>query len=316
MVRIRSNLPRLQLVAIVLAVGLTLAGVCEQYGVPGGTKGAYVVYAAHHGHPPFMFPDGGRTLLPDYRIIALYGTPDTPVLGALGEQPLDASINRVKALASIYQPLMAEHALPAFEIIATVASSTPADGGTYSYAIDQAKLADWVSAAQESGVYVVLDLQPGRSDFLSQAKRLEPLLKQPNVGLALDPEWRLQPTQVPLAQIGSVAISEVNQTVQWLAGLTRQYKLPQKLFVLHEFRLSMLPGREQLDTTHSELAYIIQMDGQGTQAAKLGTWGTVTANPPQGVSFGWKNFYVKDAPIRSPEETMQLSPAPRYVSYQ
>ena len=40
-------------------------------------------------------------------------------------------------------------------------------------------------------MYVVLDLQPGRTDFLTQAKRYEPLLALPHVGLALDPEWRL-----------------------------------------------------------------------------------------------------------------------------
>ena len=43
-------------------------------------------------------------------------------------------------------------------------------------------------------MYVVLDLQPGRSNFLDQAKLYEPLLRLPHVGLALDPEWRLRRT--------------------------------------------------------------------------------------------------------------------------
>ena len=42
----------------------------------------------------------------------------------------------------------------------------------------------------------------------------------PNVGLALDAEWKLQPGQLPLRQIGSVSINEVNSVVTWLAGLT------------------------------------------------------------------------------------------------
>ena len=53
-----------------------------------------------------------------------------------------------------------------------------------------------VEAAAEHGVYVVLDLQPGRQDFLSQAQQYQELLELPNVGLALDPEWRLGPDQV------------------------------------------------------------------------------------------------------------------------
>ena len=48
------------------------------------------------------------------------------------------------------------------------------------------------------GFYVVLDLQPGRASLLDQARTYEPLLAMPNVGLALDAEWKLQPGQVPL----------------------------------------------------------------------------------------------------------------------
>lgn len=316
MVSFRFRTPRPQLVALAAVAALLLAGACTHYGVPRGTLHTYVVHSVRHAQRAYIFPSGGRTLLPDYRIVALYGAPDTPALGALGEQPLDASIARAKSLAAQYRPLMTEHTLPALEIIATVASSTPADNGTYSYAVDTNKLQAWITAARKNGVYVVLDLQPGRSDFLTQARRLEPLLEQPNVGLALDPEWRLKPAEIPLQQIGSVDITEVNQTAVWLADLVRQNRLPQKAFILHEFMLSMLPGRMQLDTAHQELAYIIQMDGQGTQAAKLDTWNAVTSDPPANVSFGWKNFYMKDAPMRSPAETMGLTPAPRYISYQ
>ena len=70
-----------------------------------------------------------------------------------------------------------------------------------------------MDAAREAGVYVMLDLQPGRTDFLTQAKRYEELLAQPHVGLALDPEWRLGPQQLHLEQIGSVGIDEVNSVV-------------------------------------------------------------------------------------------------------
>lgn len=255
-------------------------------------------------------------LFPADRIIALYGTPGEPVLGALGQQPLAASIMRAKALVAQYQPLMRERAVPALEVIATVASASPAASNSYSYPVSMDVLRAWVTTARQQGVYVVLDLQPGRESFPAQAQRYRTLLMEPNVGLALDPEWRLKPGEVPLVQIGSVDIAEVNQTAVWLAQLTRANKLPQKLFLLHEFRPSMLPDRAQLDTTHPELAYVIQMDGQGTQPQKLDTWKTIMADPPAGVHFGWKNFYVKDTPTRSPADTMALTPQPWYVSYQ
>lgn len=266
--------------------------------------------------PPYEFPAGGRILFPKYRLVALYGTPNAPVLGALGAQNLPKSIARAKALAKGYQRYTTQHVLPTMEIITTVASASPTENGDYSQEVDVATLRPWVEAAQKAGVYVVLDLQPGRADFLSQAKRYASLLKYPNVGLALDPEWRLKPGQVPLVQIGSVSIHEVNATAAWLADLAKRNALPQKLFLLHEFRLTMLPHREQLNTSHKQLAYAIQMDGQGAQAEKAATWRAIKLHPPANVHFGWKNFYHKDTPVLSPRQTMQLKPMPWYISYQ
>ncbi len=163
---------------------------------------------------------------------------------------------------------------------------------------------------------MVLDLQPGRTDFLTQAKSFEPLLREPHVGLALDPEWRLGPTEVHLAQVGHVGIAEVNLTTQWLANLTKQHKLPQKVFLLHQFRFDMIENREQLDTSRSELDYVIHVDGHGTQQAKQETWAVLTAAPPPTTAFGWKNFYDEDLPMRSPQDTMTLQPVPHYISYQ
>lgn len=276
-------------------------------------------YPAAKVAPPsksYEFPNGGRTLFPDYRLVALYGTPDMPVLGALGAQNVPRSIARVKTLAKNYQKYSTAHILPTFEIITTVASASPTSNHDYSQEIDMAKLRPWVRAAQKAGLYVVLDLQPGRTDFLSQAKQYTPLLEQPNVGLALDPEWRLKPHELPLVQIGAVNIHEVNATAAWLAELTKSRKLPQKLFLLHQFRLDMLPHRNQLDTSRPELAYAIQMDGQGSQSQKADTWRAIIARPPASVRFGWKNFYKKDTKLLTPAQTMHIKPQPWYISYQ
>lgn len=264
----------------------------------------------------YTFPDGGRTLFPHYRMVALYGTPGAPVLGALGEQSLSASIVRVKQLAAAYQPYSKQPILPTLEIIASVASATPTSAGDYSREISPASLQPWITAARKNGVYVVLDLQPGRSSFLPQAEAYASLLDQPNVGLALDPEWCLGPTELPLQQIGSANMNDVNQTAAWLANLTKTHNLPQKLFLLQQFKLSMLPNRAILNTTYKQLAYGIQMDGQGTQPEKLNTWQAITAQPPSNVYFGWKNFYLKDSPLLTPAQTMAIQPQPWYVSYQ
>ncbi|MGB4758989.1 MAG: hypothetical protein WBP26_02940 [Candidatus Saccharimonadales bacterium] len=265
--------------------------------------------------PAYTFP-GGKRELTNYTLVALYGSPEVPQLGILGEQDVDATIGRAKSMAAEYQPLTTKPIYPCLEIITTIAAGEPTSNGDYSRELDAEKIKPWVDAAKAAGVYVVLDLQPGRSDFLSQAKQYESLLKQPHVGLALDPEWRLQPNEMHLTHIGSVAAEEVNATSTWLADLAKTHNLPQKVFLLHQFRLDMLENREHIDTSREELSFIVQMDGQGAQNVKQDTWRAMQNGFPAGMKLGWKNFTDEDKPMLSPPETMQIVPQPVYISYQ
>jgi hypothetical protein len=179
-----------------------------------------------------------------------------------------------------------------------------------------ASLRPWVKRATAAGLYVILDLQPGRASLLAQAKVYQPLLKLPDVGLALDPEWKLGPGQLPLKQIGSVSTGEVNSVATWLAALTARYRLPQKLLVLHQFQLSMISDERALDTRHDDLAILFHMDGQGTPGDKKQTWDTITKAAPPGVLFGWKDFYLKDHPMLDPQQTIDRTPELSMISYQ
>ena len=274
---------------------------------------AYRVAVAATG---VQLPGGGQLVFPGHRLVALYGNPESPALGALGQQDLPATIARARQMAAPYRALSSVPVVPAFEIIATVALGSPGPQGTYSAVTSLASLRPWVQQATAAGYYVILDLQPGRANLLDQAKMYEPLLAMPNVGLALDAEWKLQPGQLPLQQIGSVSIGEVNSVVSWLAGLTAELHLPQKVLVLHQFRLSMIQHEQELDTRNDDLAIVMHMDGQGTQGVKQDTWNAITGAAPHGVFFGWKNFFVKDHPMLSPQGTMTKVPAPVMISYQ
>ena len=249
------------------------------------------------------------------RLVAAYGHPSTPGLGVLGEQGPEAAVERLRAIAEGYGS-DGSAILPTFEIIATVASASAGGDGDYSRLTDVEVIRPWIEVAAASGVYVVLDLQPGRSDFLSQAKLYEEFLRLPHVGLALDPEWRLKPDQVHLRQIGTVDAAEINQVVDWLAGIVREEALPQKLLIVHQFRFSMITNRELIETP-PELAVLIHMDGQGSLGAKYNTWNTLTGEPDAGrFHWGWKNFYDEDSPMATPEQVLALSPKIFYVSFQ
>ena len=263
-----------------------------------------------------QLPGGGQVLFPGHEVVALYGAPAYPALGALGQQDLQASIARAKAVAAQYSTLSGVPVVPAFEIIATVASASPGPDGMYSQVFSPAELRPWVEAASQAGLYVTLDLQPGRASFLAQAQLYQSLLELPNVGLALDPEWQLEPGQLPLQQIGSVSTTEVNAVANWLAGLAAAHHLPQKLLELHEFRLSMIQDIQQLDTGYDNLAIVINMDGQGTPGDKRQSWQAVVTGAPKGVFFGWKDFYVTDTPMLGPPQTLDHDPTPVLISYE
>ena len=263
-------------------------------------------------------PGGGFHILPEdapRRYLAFYGHPETTALGVLGEQGPDATLDRMQPFLNGYSG-DGRVTIPTFEMLASVASASITDGD-YSYEWPIETFDDWVRVAEENDAYIVLDLQPGRDDFLTQAKQYEELLKLPFVGLALDPEWRLKPDQVHLKQVGRVDAAEVNLVVDWLADLVRDNGLPQKMLIVHQFRLQMIQDRENLKH-RPELQLIIQMDGDGTEPQKDDTYRALT----QGTesvhwSWGWKNFFDEDEPgPPTPESTMGKTPTPVYVSYQ
>jgi hypothetical protein len=263
-----------------------------------------------------QLPVGGQVVLAGRRLVCLYGHPGTAALGVLGEQDVDAAVVRAKQTARDVEAFSDLPVVPGFEIIATVAQGSPRAGGDYSGESSVESLRPWVERARTAGLYVVLDLQPGRADLTAQAKRYEPLLRMPHVGLAVDPEWKLGPDQRPLEQIGGIDAAEVNRTMAWLAALTAEHALPQKLFVIHQFRLSMIRDEHALDTAHDELALLIHMDGQGTTGQKEAAWRAVVNARPDGVPLGWKNFYDEDHPMLTPEQTMAREPTPMMITYQ
>jgi hypothetical protein len=264
-----------------------------------------------------QLPGGGQLILHGKRYVALYGHPGTSALGVLGEQGAEASVTRAAGLAAEYTAAGSDaQMIPTFEIITTIASAAIGADGDYSDESSIEHLRPYVDAAARSGVYVVLDLQPGYTDFLTQAKRYEELLALPHVGLALDPEWRLRPGERHMRQIGRVSAAEVNSVVDWLADFTRERKLPQKMLLLHQFKTFMLEDREQIDATRDELAVVTQMDGHGPTSTKLETWNTIRPGAPEGMVFGWKNFYDEDSPTLTPAQTLAVEPTPHFISYQ
>ena len=258
-------------------------------------------------------PRGGFD--PSHLYVALYGHPGSSVLGVLGEQPVEAAADRAELVASQYMDF-GRRVIPTFELITTVASSQAGADGDYSNEFPASKFTPWIDTAAARGMHVLCDLQPGRSTFPSQAREIESLLAYPHVSLALDPEWRVGPTQRPGGgRIGTVDGAEVNETIAYLDGLIRARGLPPKMLVVHQFTGSMVTNKASIRGT-SNVIVVFQMDGFGTLPLKLGSWNRMVADLPPGALTGWKNFYDEDSPTPTPAQTMAVTPQPVYVSYQ
>ncbi|MCI0678206.1 MAG: hypothetical protein L0Z63_04090 [Actinobacteria bacterium] len=313
--------------AVVAIDGDDLLGYPELGGILAGRKGVRFVGSVPEGGEWELavlangveLPGGGYHILPEdrqLRYVAFYGHPLTTALGALGEQGPGETLQRMEPFLEAYRGDGAE-TIPTFEIIVSVASAGPTDDGDYSYEWPIETFQPLVDAAAANGGYVVLDLQPGRDDFLTQAMMYTELLLLPHVGLALDPEWRLAPDQVHLEQVGEVDAAEVNTVINWLADLARDNSLPQKMLVLHSFRTFMIQNKELL-VDRPEIQVVLQMDGDGTEAQKDNTWRQLREGFEDAFwAWGWKNFFDEDEPgPPSPESTMAKEPSPVYVSYQ
>jgi hypothetical protein len=262
--------------------------------------------------PPAGLPRGGRSILPEFRVVAYYGAPQSRELGALGIGSPKGATRRLIRQAHPYARKR-RPVLPALELITVIANADPGSDGKYRTRQRDAVIRRYLRAARQARALLLLDIQPGRSDFFTEATRLEKWLKQPDVGLALDPEWHVGPGEVPGKVIGRVGAREVNATSAWLAQLVKRDRLPEKLFVIHQFTDSMVD--EDRLRQRDGLALVLNVDGFGNQAVKKAKYRDFTHQAP-GMNHGFKLFYEEDTDMMRPGEVMRLRPKPVFVVYE
>jgi hypothetical protein len=258
-------------------------------------------------------PGGGRTIFPGRRIVAFYGNPADDELGVLGiGSPRRAARALLRQATAYDRPR--RKVLPVMELLADVANADPGEDGLYRRQETDAVIGRYLRAARRIGALLVLDLQPGRARFLPEARRLERWLREPDVGLALDPEWHVYPPDVPGRVIGSVDAADVEAVAAWLDDLTARARLPQKLLIIHQFTDDMV-RRKALLRPHRNLATVLNADGFGTEALKIAKYREFTDGAPWTFD-GFKLFYREDLGLMTPAQVLRLRPAPDVVVYE
>ena len=273
-----------------------------------------------HEALPIQLPRGGTKILPDYRVVAFYGSPGGTRLGQLGAGTPDQVGVQLADVASDYDSFE-RHVMPAFELIATIVHDTAGSDGKYRSQLSDDVIDQYLQAANQQQMLLILDIQPGRAKFMDEVRHYAKWLKYPNVSLALDPEWSMRAGEIPGKTYGSTDAATINEVSAYLDQIVQTNKLPQKLLVLHEFRDSMIQNRSAI-VERPGLATVFNVDGFGTPEAKTGKYNDLTSDPerPQFVFTGFKLFYEEDTRnngrIMNWSEVLDLDPQPDVVVYE
>lgn len=253
--------------------------------------------------------------LKDNRLVTYYGTPLSGYMGILGELTPEQMMKRLKEQTRAYSAADPQRpAVPTIELIASVAQRNPGPDGLYLQPTPTKEIRRYSRLAKRNDALLLLDVQLGRDDLMNEVRKLEPFLEQEHVHLAIDTEYSVAPGQVPGVNLGSVAGSDIQRAVRYLDRLVERERVPDKLVVVHQFETGIVYGKQNINPTEN-VQVALNADGFGRAAAKVSKYDILVSQQP--IQYGgFKIFYRQDFPVLSPEEVLQLEPAPVVVNYQ
>jgi len=268
--------------------------------------------AAEGPEPKVELPRGGRRIFPRFRIVAFDGVPGNPALGPIGRMGPEKVAKELEAQAGDYEAADRE-LLPALHLIAVVAQADPGDDELYRLRLEDSVIEEYLDVARRHDMLLLLDIQPGHADFIDEVENLESFLREPDVGIALDPEWHLAEGELPGSDLGSVEADEVNEVAEYMQEIAAEEDLPEKLLLVHQFDASMIEDRAEIEDQR-RVAVAFSIDGFGTPVLKKGVYRRLAPRAPQ--RSGFKVFYEEDYPMMSPAEVLDLRPRPQVIVYE
>jgi len=266
-----------------------------------------------------IYPGDGA-LLPFNRIVAYYGNLYSKKMGALGEYPEDEMLARLQAEVQKWEIAdPATPVIPALHYIAVVAQAGAGEDGKYRARMPDKEIEKVLAMAKKINAIVFLDIQVGLSNVQAEIPFFEKYLKMPNVHLGIDPEFSMKTGVKPGKVIGTYDATDINFVIDYLAKVVKENELTPKILVVHRFTQKMVTNYQNIKHV-PEVQFVMDMDGWGGKAKKIGTYNHFIY--PEPVQFtGFKLFYKNDikevgTTLFSPEELLKLNPRPIYIQYQ
>ena len=252
--------------------------------------------------------------LPQNRLVIYYGNPFSAALGPLGAYSDPELVRRLRDQAAVYQRLDPAHpVVMGFDYVTPVAQPWPMSDGSWVSRMPSSSIQHYLDLARANHFLFFFDMELGHSPINSELDRLAPFLDEPEVGIALDPEFNMPKGAIPGRTFGRMSAAEINQALSRLSTLVVSRDLPPKFVIIHQFLDSMLPDREAI-RSYPGVTVIICVDGVGPAGSKIADYRRFIT--PSKWLGGFKLFYRSDHPLMSEAAVLALRPAPVMVMYQ
>ncbi len=280
-------------------------------------------FAVKMGWPPPSPPPPPGAILPCHRIVAYYGNPFSRKMGVLGEYPYPQMIERFHQAIAAWNAADPSHPVqPALQLITVVAQGAPGKDGMYRMRMPDAMIQKVYGWAKENHALFIMDIQVGKSTLQAELPRLEPYLKNPDVMLAVDPEFSMHyqaDGSRPGQKIGVLSAADVNYASGILEQIVDKYHLPPKILVVHRFTRRMVQNARDIKL-RPNVQIVMNMDGWGAEWLKRDSYHDyIIAEPVE--YTGFKIFYHNDVrkagwSLMTPAQVLEFRPYPLYIQYQ
>ena len=258
--------------------------------------------------------NGEQSVLANNLLVTWYGNPHTGKMGVLGQQRGAARAAALKQQALAYAGFTKKRVLPTYHLVATVAQPMAGRDGKWRRREATNVIRAMLDEARANGFPLIVDIQPGHADVADEVRHLRPFLEEPDVHLALDPEFAMDGEQVPGRVIGQMRAADINAALDELEKIIAAKGLPPKVLIVHQFTLSMLPDKQDI-RPRPRIDLVLDMDGFGSPALKRSTYRAVMRQRELPFA-GFKLFYKQDMDLLSPARVMQFTPTPAVIIYQ
>jgi hypothetical protein len=236
-------------------------------------------------------------------------------MGALGATPPQQMIPQLVARTDRWRK--ADPATPtrcAMELIAVAAQASPGKNKLHRLRMSSAVINQVLGWARGAGCLLILDVQVGWSSVPDELPYLQPWLNEPDVHLALDPEWDMPSGVVPGSKVGTMSAEHIQFGIDLLTRTVADRHLSPKLLIVHRFRDFMVTNPDSIKANPS-VRLLVNMDGFGPPATKLTSYRVALAGMPTTLT-GFKLFFLNDQPMLEPADVLPIVPTPMFINYQ